>query len=158
MSEYYPRSALMAFVKDKLEARLNSPDVIVGRVSEIPEEQKKAISVYAPADGMTPIGSAWQFMPSVSLSIEVHVRELTDWCAVAEAETASIIQTLFADQDFRALWKTPPSIEIKQFVHRDGGPVVGEIISMSGELTRPRVVSISAGELQGVDIQQGASE
>ena len=158
MSEYYARSALMAFVKGKIEARPGSPDAIIGRVSEIPDDQQKAISIYAPADAMTPIGASWQFMPSVSLSIEVHVRDLNDWCAVAEAETTSIIHTLFADQDFRALWKRPPEVEIKQFVHRDGGPVAGEIISMSGELTRPRVVSISAGELQGVDIQQGASE
>lgn len=158
MSEYYARSDLMAFVKTKIETRPDSPAAVIGRVTEIPDDQEKAVSIYAPADGMSPIGSAWQFIPSVSLSIEVHVRDLNNWCAVAEAETTSIIQALFADGDFRKLWKRPPEVEIKQFVHRDGGPLVGEIISMSGELTRPRVVSISAGELQGVDIQQGASE
>ncbi len=158
MSEYYARSALMDFVKAKIEARPDSPAAVIGRVSEIPEDQEKAISIYAPSEGMMPIGASWQFKTTPSLSIEVHVRDLNDWCSVAEAETTSIIQTLFSDGDFRQLWKGPPEVEIKQFVHRDGGPLVGEIISMSGELTRPRVVSISAGELQGVDIQQGASE
>lgn len=158
MSEYFTRSDLMAFVKDSLTSRPDSPDVVIGRITDVPDGQDLAISLYAPVDGMTSIGSSWQFIPSVTLSIEVHCRALSDWCAVAEAETTSIIHTLFADGAFRRFWKLPPAVDIKQFVHREGGPMVGEIITMSGELTRPRVVSISAGELQGVDIQQGANE
>lgn len=158
MSEYYARSSLMAFVKGKLEARPGSPAAIIGRISEIPEDQEKAISIYAPSEGMTPIGASWEFITTPSLSIEVHVRDLSDWCAAAEAETSSIIKTLFADGGFRRLWKRPPEVVIKQFVPRSGGPMVGEIISMSGELTCPRVVSISAGELQGFDVQLGALE
>jgi hypothetical protein len=156
MSEYFARSALMQAVKDRLEVKPDRPEIVIGRISEIAAESLPAISIYAPVDNMEPSGAFWQFNASVNLNIEVHCQVAEGWCAAAEQETQSIITTLFADGSFRKLWKKPPSISIKQFMSDKGGPVVGEIITMSGELLRPRVISIDAGELQGIDIEQGA--
>lgn len=152
MSDWQTRTALLNDLKTRVQAAVPGCGVFIGRLTEIPADRLPAIALYAPTDDMEPMGTSWQFSPTVSLAFEVLQSVDDKWCEAAETLTVAIITSLCASMEWHGIWKSPPSFATKQFVRDGGQPMVGEITTIAGELRAKRVSRLVAGPLEGVDL------